>query len=1105
MQPAGRRTTGKIKTLLILGFLLSGGGIIPTTAQSLSEADRWRATGDSLHQAGRYDSSTWHLRKAAATYLEQGQWKNRVHCLLGVSDNYAETRQLDSAQQYALQALAYSQQKGTDRDFETSQAYLALSSTMIYQRQYDSARQYHQQAVASRKSPQSWSRLQVAQSYATLGRIFSGLRQLDSAQWCYRRGLHYLENLPQAYPLAVAELYLRLGASYGDEYLYDTAAYYYQKSLTLLQETWSSHPLVVKVYTNLAVDFRAKSDLDRSLAYLLKALAVQEQFPDDNDQTAACYQHVGILYLEQRAFSKAQEYLSRAVDLLEHSGDTRSLAVTYLSLGTNANHSRNFPLAKTSFQKALALWQGSANPDSTLLCSIYNNMGVGYEKAEKQDSALLYFQRALAVAQRIKQKNPVSLATYHHNVGNVYVTRGKIDSAQWHARQALSIRQSTFGKKHAGVASSWTLLGEIYHQQGYPQRALHSLQQALAADIIDFDDTVSTRNPPASSQYLDAYELLDALHFKAIVLLSDRPTVKEARRALHTLYLSDSVIDQLQRTYQTHDDQVTLKERAKETYQLAVAACMHLFDQADDPTYAHRAFYFSEKSKASVLTQALAEVSAQHRAGIPDSLLRQERSLSIDRAYYTSRMQTEKTRPSTDSSEVRYCQDHLFTINRQYDSLIRLLERQYPHYYTMKYRNPVIALPELQQQLPDNATLVSSFLSDSLLYQFVVTADTLRVVTQGYDSTLTETIVQLRSTLTPEAVTELSQDTYRTYTRSASSLYRHLLGSVLPPVPVGNSSPVPPPLIVVPDGVLGYVPYDVLLTRPPAAHVPDYRHLPYLLNHYNVSYAYSATWRFKPRKGREVQTTQELIAFASATDPTAPESAPLAWNESEVNKVSSYLTTRQYTGSQAQERYFKEEANQYQFIHLAMHGYADSEDPLASKLVFSPNQDTAHHEDNILYAHELYDMQLSADLAVLSACQTGAGTLAEGEGILSLARAFAYAGCASVVMSHWAADDESTATLIDYFYRYLSEEKTKDQALSEAKRTFLAEAPAALTHPYYWGNFMLVGATEPITTSSSPYPVYLMLGGLLLLGAAALVGHQLTQRASSRRQPVSGH
>ena len=1050
-----------------------------TYAQSTREANQLAATADSLHQAGWYQQSTIYLQKASEHYRQNALWKQYVRCLIILSENSAGSREYTLAQAYAEAAVEYSQRQ-SPQAVETSLAYHALSQAFIHQNHYDSAQKYYYLAAVDQPTSPENNLLYHAQLTGTLAKILSGRHDTDSAKMLYRQAIHSLETGHQ-YPLTLADLYLHLGICYGNEREYDTAIYYCTKSLNALQGSQiTSHPIEIGINNQLAIYFNAKSDLAQSLTYFIKTLDVQEHFfGEEHPYTASCYSRIGTVYLQTKAFSKAQAYLDRAVHLLENSEDKYHLAIAYMSLGVNATRSGDFMLAKTSLQNALATWQVCPDQDSTLLASIFSNTGVSYEKAEKLDTAMIYYQKALAVLEETTPKNDASISIYLHNIGNLYLAQQQLPEALSYAQQALSVRQAAFGKKHERMASSWGLLGEIYTQQRDKNQALRSFQQALIANTLHFEDTLVSSNPCAASGCLDAYELLETLYYKATTLLTQQPSAADAKLALSTLQLSDTIIEQLHHSYQNHDDRITLQERAKDIYRAAVVVSIQLFLTENDPAYVQQAFYFSEKSKASVLTHALAELSAQHQAGIPDSLLNRERALSIDRAYYTSQIQTEKSNAKADSSVLHYCQDRLFAINIQYDSLIQLLEAQYPRYYTLKYRSPVITVPQLQQQLAENTTLVSSFLSDSIIYQFVVTPDTLRVVAQPYDSTLLSNITQLRSTLTPEAITELSQATYHQYTQSASFLYQMLLDSALS-LPTTALTDRSSKLIIIADDVLGYVPFDVLLTQPIHAQVPDYRSLPYLLKRYDVSYGYSATWLFQPTVKSGAEAPRELVAFASSpTEASNNQPLPLVWNQTEVDKVSHHVATQSYTGPQAQEHRFKTEADQYRLIHLAMHGYADEEDPLESRIVFSSAE--GNHEDNILYARELYDMQLSADLAVLSACQTGSGALAQGEGILSLARAFAYAGCASVVMSHWAADDQSTATLMDYFYQYLAEGKPKDQALSEAKRTFLSKAHAAFTHPYYWGNFMLVGNSDPIISHDPKQTIYLVLSGMALL------------------------
>ena len=121
-------------------------------------------------------------------------------------------------------------------------------------------------------------------------------------------------------------------------------------------------------------------------------------------------------------------------------------------------------------------------------------------------------------------------------------------------------------------------------------------------------------------------------------------------------------------------------------------------------------------------------------------------------------------------------------------------------------------------------------------------------------------------------------------------------------------------------------------------------------------------------------------------------------------------------------------------------------------------------------------------MAVLSACNTGYGKLIKGEGIMSLARAFSYAGCPSVVMSHWQVDDKSTSELMELFYKELSEGKAKDEALRLAKLEYLKHSNITTSHPFYWSSFVVIGSTNPITETRNNSWSIIVIIVMLLLG-----------------------
>ena len=429
-----------------------------------------------------------------------------------------------------------------------------------------------------------------------------------------------------------------------------------------------------------------------------------------------------------------------------------------------------------------------------------------------------------------------------------------------------------------------------------------------------------------------------------------------------------------------------------------------------------------------------------------------------------------------------------------------VLETQYPNYYQLKYATRLATVTNVQSQLSSEEAVVSYFIGDSSWYAFTVTQHRYQVTTLANDTSLNQRIRSLRQVLHPDSASHVA------FPQLASGLYEQLLA------PIANDSLLVDikRLTIIPDGAVGYLPFDLLLTQPVADNA-DYRDLPYLMRDFTIRYGYSATWLFHPFSRTERPVQNQYIAFAPSYRGTLDSTqqlalgrfrdqiGPLRFNQQEATDIQRYLSGVSLVNQSAVERRFKEEANQYSIIHLAMHALVDDENPLYSRLVFTPDP-TDTLEDGYLHAYELYDMELSASLAVLSACETGYGKLEQGEGIMSLARAFAYAGCPSIVMSHWLVDDAASAQLMNYFYKYLSEGLLQDEALRQAKLSYLQSASLQKAHPFFWSNFVLVGEAAPIisTNTSSTLWIYVLGSIVVLFGLGVIVYAYRPKRVFSK-------
>ena len=225
----------------------------------------------------------------------------------------------------------------------------------------------------------------------------------------------------------------------------------------------------------------------------------------------------------------------------------------------------------------------------------------------------------------------------------------------------------------------------------------------------------------------------------------------------------------------------------------------------------------------------------------------------------------------------------------------------------------------------------------------------------------------------------------------------------------------------------------------------------------------------------------------SLTDTLRGSLIELPWSLTEIEEISDIVEGDIFVKEDATEGNFKETAEKFGIIHLATHAVIDDKQPMYSKLVFAKDEsDTT--EDGYLNTYELYNMKLNAKLAVLSACNTGAGKVVRGEGIMSLARGFTYAGCPSVVMSLWPADDRSTSTIMKSFYEGLARGLPKDEALRSAKLEYINSADPAKASPFYWAGFVPIGDMNPIDLKpKSDNMWYWISGGLLFLLLAGVL------------------
>ncbi|MBX2876664.1 MAG: CHAT domain-containing protein, partial [Saprospiraceae bacterium] len=776
-----------------------------------------------------------------------------------------------------------------------------------------------------------------------------------------------------------------------------------------------------------------------------------------------CYQYLASIHRQRGSYKLAIDFYFKSLDYerqyyakIDDPRKNESLAYSRIATAYRLMGERRKALAyyRSAFTENMEQYQAAPVSKSRVrkhLISQGLEMGKYYNEIGKLDSGLYYLEKVTPLS------NPNDPVTQELRLEKARILsnkrryRGAIDTLE-QAIATVVAKQSLkadflLGQLHTGI-------GDIYQQQGKYEAALSAYQQALQLLAEDFTGPDFQQNPKASL-WIAPKELLYTLRQKAKILAHYPPTEDPTwlSAAWATAQVGMDLIDSIKISYTSDYDKQYLLEESYPLYELALQITHRLGD-----TYAEAAFRIMERSKAVVLFAAVRDLHARTYAGVPEEELETLRRTQYQLARVDARLEQTKT----EERRISLGEQRL-ELKQTYQRMIRSFESNYPDYYHLKYDQQLPDLSEIHASgLLDQRTLVEYFVGEQHVYAIRIDGET-----EAIDFFQLPWNKQLN-----QWATDLKEDIYKNndpaFSTKASALYDALLAPVL----AGTS---PEKLLIIPDGVLGYLPFDILLTAPvPAEQEGNFRNYPFLMAATTLSQSFSLSMLSEMQAAVGNQQ-EELLAFAptfSNQDLIAERSAreelgELLFNQAEAEGVLQWFGGELIAARQATKDQFLTLAPNYQIYHIASHAVVDDESPNNSFIAFTDEGEDAV-EHSRLYIYEILAQSFPAKLVVLSACETGIGKVLRGEGIMSLARAFSYAGAQSLVTSLWNVNDQSGQELMVEFYRQLETGLPKDEALREAKLAYLQNAPDnARTHPKYWAAFVPIGNMEPIIQNTS--------------------------------------
>lgn len=810
-------------------------------------------------------------------------------------------------------------------------------------------------------------------------------------------------------------------------------------------------------------DYASFRDLNR------KALAITLKTKNRRDE-GVCRNNLAVYYLKIDDYTEALAQVETALEIARAEGNDanaadglNNLALIYAELG-------DFDKAAKAQTDALELERRLGDPVKigvrvNNLGIIHRRKGLVTDDRREFELAARAFEEALARLEDSPEAE--SKARVLNNLGSTWSQLGEFDKALDRFRASLALAERIGSRElRSSVLNN---IGIVYARLGELERSTVYYQQAvdLALEQADKKSLWEIYLELGNAQRGLGRDLEAAESYRAAIAI-----IEEIRASIST--------EELRATYFGSDKRL-------DAYHNLIGLLVNA-DGDPPPADAQAAFETMEKARARSFLDSL-EVRAymnERPAGDP-ALAEREKALlgRLSQAY------RELLRPGLEGPGKSAVQARIEAVEEELERLRRDMRRADPALAGLKYP-AVVTYEQARTALPDARTTAIAFaVGKEKAYAFALSRAGLKVYPIPPPAVLRADV---------ERHIRRISDTDSASFDEGAALYKALIEPGLLP---GTTK-----LIIIPDGILTYLPFEALPTTGRGAP------LHWLVQDYEVSYAPSlSSYReLRARAGRTHARTKPGLLAVGAPSYASPDkereaaklieslypelgtpNLALPFAGREIDRAASYFPARRrtvLTGQTASEDAFKARASERnRVIHLAAHGLIDDRKPMRSAIVMAAP--TTPDEDYLLQTREILDLDLDADLVVLSACRTGLGRLLRGEGIEGLNRAFFAAGASSVLMTLWSVSDEAGVPLMDSFYGRLLASDSIAAALRAAKLALIASPGYA--HPYYWAGYVAAGDAGRI-----PFPHWSRMWVGLIAGAALALLVFLLLRHSRR-------
>lgn len=853
---------------------------------------------------------------------------------------------------------------------------------------------------------------------------------------------------------------------------YARAEIYFRSALARMDRLKSRHEqtwLTQKVIRNLATARFELGHLEEALDLFLEQRDLLLLiYDEDHLELTINRLNRGRVYAALGDHGLASDYFSSAIrGLQSHQSEYASTLLRAHSLA-GYSYAQLGEKGESLFhlERAQALADSRFSADHPEMPYLYQHLAI-YESLHGSEARALdqYDLAMRAWDQKVDENHPVRIPVLL-NRADLFHRTGETERALEQYEHALTIAENHFLLRHPGLAEIWLGMARIHVERDDLDKAMDAsleAQEILTRGSMPTDPM----SHPAFSRNYHPRLFLDVMQLKGDLyhaMYRNQGGTKLLSASYSAYLLAIRTLEQIQTGYQDEGSKLLLNRTHYVLFERAVEMAYQLWETTSRPSYLNHIYLISEASKARVSREKIRWRRPDSTLQLSDHLMEEEQMLAgkISRLHH----ELDRLRVTQDPGErhrLEVIQDSLFQLHHEKEAWLQQIANEYPEYGEWRTRRELVSIREVQERVLAPGQIALNYLvGEKSLYVILISQHHLSVHRLEGGDQVAGWIDMLRETIRTEDPTRFRQISRR--------LYRHLL-EPLEPITSNYDQ-----LLILPDDQLNYLPFNLLLSAD-TGHNRSWE-WPYLIRTHEVSYApsltvYEETRREAPSQGDGLlaiapwtRVDRQVVAPREARS-VAGNLSPLPLSKYEVEAiaesrqrsrgvVASLFDRNENTLLLDEEatpnRLRSMELDRYRYIHLATHAYVHDEQPSMSGILLSPSESSTN---GTLFLGEVEELKLNAHLVVLSACETGLGRLARGEGVIGFSRAFLKSGTENLVVSLWKVNDRATAQLMERLYQDLFDGFRVSAALRNAQLALIEQTETSF--PSHWSSFVLIG------------------------------------------------